>query len=151
MSYWDWLPQEIKEYIEEFCYTDSFIEGKECKIWYISNNDNPFLHRINDKPAVVYEDNYSCEYWINGIRHRDNDKPALITKESFKYFKYGKLHRDNDEPAVIESCGTKKWYKHDLLHRSQDKPAIEYYDGMTEYWVNGILDYGIFGYRLLTI
>src|SRR5580704_8843778 len=35
------------------------------------------LHRINDKPAVIYY-NGTKVWYINGKRHRDNDQPAAI-------------------------------------------------------------------------
>ena len=49
---------------------------------------------------------------------------------------------DNNHKLVVDSIGIKRWFLEiggvDKLHR-EDGPAVEYYDGSTEYWINGKL------------
>jgi len=65
-------------------------------------------HRT-DGPAI--EDNYSKEWFINGLRHR------------------------TDGPAIKYSDGHKEWYINGKLHR-EDGPAVDCSD-YKQWWING--------------
>ena len=51
----------------------------------------------------------------------------------------GELHSENDQASFISfDEKTKAWYKNGLPHRDNDKPAIIRYNGLEEYWENGV-------------
>jgi len=87
--------------INEIRETSHFIQDDDDNIFWYKYG---FLHRDNDKPAVI--GSTFVEWWVDGKRHRDNDKPAVIFKEdkqngnNREYWFRGELHRENG-PAVI--------------------------------------------------
>jgi hypothetical protein len=77
-SLWDWIPNEIKIYIETFCYKDEDLNEVKSKCWKINN----LIHRDNDLPAVIWA-NGRKDWYINGKTHR-NDGPAVILENGDK-------------------------------------------------------------------
>jgi len=97
---------------------------------------NGKLHRVGDKPAIVYA-NGDKEWRKNGKIHREGDKPAIVyASGTKKWFKNDKIHREGDKPAVVWADGNKYWFKNDKRHREGDKPAVVLADGTKEWWKN---------------
>ncbi len=104
-SYWDWLPPEIKEEIDEYCF-ELVGSPRNIKKW----TQNRRLHRDYDRPAVVHAGG-TTQWYRKGFRHRDDDKPSLIYNNGDKeWWLDGRRHRDSDRPAVIYKSGRKEWW-----------------------------------------
>lgn len=93
-------------------------------------------YREGDKPVEISGDN--TKIWLNSKNqlHRLNDKPAMVWKDGNKIWALNdQIHRENDKPAKIDSTG-QFWYKHDMQHREGGKPAAIYRNGGKEYFLN---------------
>ena len=94
--------------------------------WYL----NRFRHRKNNRPAVIWSDDYK-EYWIDGENYfiRENG-----TRE---FYAFGVLNREDNLPAIEYSNGDKEWWIDGKRHRL-DGPAVIY--GNKQFW----FEYGEF-------
>lgn len=72
----------------------------------------------------IYQQN-KIIYFVNGLIHREDDKPAIILNDNiFYWYKKGKITRNNDLPAYINKKEqVEKWYNNGLLHRENGLPA----------------------------
>jgi len=90
------------------------------------------------KAIAIGKSNGDTFHFKNGKLHRVGDKPAIVYASGNKeWWKDGKIHREGDKPAFIGADGTKEWFKNDKIHREGDKPARVLANGDKEWWKNG--------------
>jgi hypothetical protein len=72
------------------------------------------------------------EYHLkNGYLHSEKDMPSMITKNSYRWYHYGKLHRTvldkegRQKPAIICSKGSRRYYINGKLHRNPDPDGTQ--------------------------
>ncbi len=121
-SFWDFLPAEIQDLIEEYCYvheSNKYVGTNE-KVW----KQNGVTHRDRNRPAVIRDD--GTKIWYNhGEKHRDGDLPAYINSDGTQeWYTHGSNNREHDKPSYMDSRGARMWHKNGFLHRLGDKPAI---------------------------
>jgi antitoxin component YwqK of YwqJK toxin-antitoxin module len=105
------------------------IDDNGTKWWY----KNGILHRDGDLPSVEFVN--GTKWWYkDGKPHREKG-PAVDREDNYRqWYNNGLLHRE-DGPA-LECSISKEWYINNLLHRN-DGPAIEWYEGSTDWAING--------------
>jgi hypothetical protein len=76
------------------------------------------INYINNEIAngIYINDDGDIFWYKEGKLHRDDDKPAIMCNNNYKaWYKDGLLHRDGDQPAVLYGDGDKEWYRNGLI------------------------------------
>jgi hypothetical protein len=133
------------------------------KIWFFNGKVHRHNNFGDDEnfPTIIYEANGTNTYkWYkDGLLHRENDLPSAIYNNNYCkiWHKYGKRHREADPdqkdlPAFINLDGLQEWWVNGYHHRDDDynpviiRDNIFYYKNDISYEYNNndimIYEYG---------
>src|ERR1035437_4946846 len=134
----------MREVLIEKYGTPAILNNGATLHWKDKNNE---LHRFNDLPAVINNENditNTILYYIHGKCHRKNNKPAYIIKNKSniiteeRYYENGYVHRENGPAVITESVII--WVLNGEIHRDADEPSVEYANKrMIAYYQNNII------------